>query len=255
MPKLIALILGLVQGLTEFFPISSSAHLKLVKMLMHATEIPVMFDLVCHLGSLGALIWFFRTDIKQLVVFDRKRLSYFFIALLPLIPCYFLLNPVRKFASQPEFLGLFLMLTGGILILGGRVRIKHKRKRSLLRDVLLIGTMQSAALIPGISRSASTISCAQILGWKSKDAVRFSFLLAIPTIIGGNFIEARHLWKKGQITQFLNLECLIGFAAAFFVGLLVIRFAINWLEKGKLKLFAWYCLLIGFGANVYMFLK
>ena len=253
MSQLIALILGLVQGLTEFFPISSSAHLKLAKMLMHASDIPVMFDLMCHLGSLGALVWFFRADIKRLIIFDRKGLSYFFIALLPLIPLYFLLGPARKFASQPELLGLFLMLTGGILLLGGRIRIQCKS--SLLRDVLLIGTMQSAALIPGISRSASTISCAQVLGWEPKDAVRFSFLLAIPTILGGNLIEARSLWKQGQIGEVFNLECFIGFATAFFVGMLVIRFAIKWLEQGKLKLFAWYCLLVGLIANIYMYVR
>ena len=143
------------------------------------------------------------------------------------------------------------MITGGILLLGQKIRFK-KRKKSLLRDVLLIGAMQSAALIPGISRSASTISCAQALGWKPKEAVRFSFMLAIPTIIGGNMMEIKSLWHSGKMTTLLNAHCLLGFGAALFAGMLIVRFAITWLEKGNLKVFAWYCLALGLVANYYL---
>lgn len=250
---LVALFLGLLQGLTEFFPISSSAHLKLAKMLFAVKEVPPIFDLACHLGSLGALLWFFKDELFRLVKKDRSKLVYLCAALVPLVPSYFLLGKFREFASKPEFLGLFMMATAGILVMGQKIRIK--KRGSFLRDVLLIGTMQSTALVPGISRSASTISTAQILGWKPKDAVRFSFLLAIPTIMGGNFLEVSKLWKKGQMTQLANFPCLVGFLTALFVGLFVIRFAIKWLEKGKLKSFAWYCMSMGLFTNAYLFLK
>lgn len=252
MSHFVALLLGLVQGLTEFFPVSSSAHLKLTKMVFGVSEIPVIFDLACHLGSLVALVWFFKEEIQRLMLKDRKSLFYLFIALIPLVPSYFLLAPLRKIASQPEFLGICLMITGGILLLGQKIRIKRKGRP--MRDALLIGTMQSAALIPGISRSASTISCAKALGWTPKESVRFSFLLAIPTIIGGNFVEALRLWEKKEVIQLINLDCLLGFAAALIGGIVIIRFAIKWLEKGNLKLFAWYCILLGVLANLYIWL-
>lgn len=249
MSHLLALLLGVVQGLTEFFPVSSSAHLKLTKMVFGIDEMPVIFDLACHLGSLVALVWFFKRDIVRLFVEDRKGMLYLFLALIPLVPSYFLLAPLRKMASAPQYLGVCLMITGAILLLGQRVRIKSQGRP--VRDALLIGTMQSMALIPGISRSASTISCASALGWTPKDAVRFSFLLAIPTIVGGNLVETLRLWKN-QETIRLNVDCLLGFAAAFLAGIVVIRYAIKWLEKGNLKHFAWYCILLGILANLFL---
>jgi len=249
MSYLHALILGLVQGVTEFFPISSSAHLKLMKTALNIGEVPVIFDLACHLGSIIALVWFFKREILNLFVKDRKGLLYLFLALVPLVPSYFFLAPLRKIASDPHYTGYCMMVTGCFLLLGQKIRIKAKGGK--LRDALLIGTMQSAALIPGISRSASTISCARVLGWSPKEAVRFSFLLAIPTIVGGNFIETLQLWKKKEIL-YLNSECLIGFAAAFLAGIVLIRFAIGWLEKGNLKHFAWYCILLGILAKLFV---
>jgi len=179
-----AIILGIIQGLTEFFPISSSAHLQLAKTALGISENLVFFDLACHLGTLAALSWFLKKDIRALFSTERSKIRLYFLALLPLIPAYFLLGPLRDFASKPHFLGIFLIGTALILFLGQRLRLS-RIKNNILRAVLIIGAMQSTALFPGISRSASTISCAQILGWNPKNAVRFSFLLSIPTILGG----------------------------------------------------------------------
>ncbi|MDN3506798.1 MAG: undecaprenyl-diphosphate phosphatase [Simkaniaceae bacterium] len=253
MNSLVALLLGLMQGLTEFFPVSSSAHLKLMKMVFGINKVPVIFDLACHLGSLGALVWFFKGEVIRIFRRDRKKLVYLFAALVPLVPSYFFLGPLRELVSKPEFLGLFMMGSGGILFAGQKIRFK--KVGGPLRDALLIGAMQSTALVPGISRSASTISAAQVLGWKPKEAVRFSFLLAIPTIMGGNLLEVAKLWKKGKIASLVNWHCFLGFAVSLFVGLLVIRFAIKWLERGKLKGFAWYCIAAGLLVNVYLYLK
>ena len=189
-----AFIFGLLQGLTEFLPVSSSAHIKLAKLFFNieSSESSVLFDLICHVGTLIALLFFLREEIGRIFRTDRRKLLLLFLATLPLVPCYFLLKPVRDFASHPQFLGLCLMLTAAILFFGQKWRPARKQTSNLKRevsDVLWIGAMQSAALIPGISRSASTISCAQVLGWEAKDAVRFSFLLSIPTIIGGNCVE------------------------------------------------------------------
>lgn len=253
MSPLIALLLGCVQGLTEFFPVSSSTHLKLVKMFCCTGHVPVIFDLACHLGSLGALIWFFRSDIHNILFKNQRKVLVFFVALLPLIPGYFILGPLRVVAAKTELIGLFLMATSGILFAGQKIRFKFKENQ--WRDPLLIGAMQSAALIPGISRSASTIACAQMLGWTPKEAVRFSFLLAIPTIIGGNLLELKKLASHKELSTILNPECFIAFMSAFIVGTFVIRFAINWLEKGNFNPFAWYCLLLGSATSLYLFLK
>lgn len=248
-----AFLFGLLQGLTEFLPISSSAHVKLAKLFFHveASESQVLFDLICHLGTLLALLYFLREEILHILRSDRKKLGLLFLATLPLVPCYFLLKPVRDFASEPQFLGVCLLFTAGILFLGQRWRIQRKATPSKVRDVLLIGAMQSAALIPGISRSASTISCAQVLGWEPKEAVRFSFLLSIPTIVGGNCLELLKIYVSEKPTVALTFPiCVAGFIASFAFGLLVIRFALAYLEKGNLKPFATYCFFFGIAVIV-----
>ncbi len=246
-----ALIMGILQGLTEFLPVSSSAHLKLSKLLLGIQEGEnlVIFDLVCHLGTLLALLIFLRQDIINLFRSERKKLWMIMVATVPLFPFYFLLKPLRDWASHSTFLGFFLMLTGVILFAGSRLRLKRPENLSTKRNIydsLWIGTMQAAALIPGISRSASTISCAQVLGWNAREAVRFSFLLSIPTILGGNSLELLKLCLAPSTEFTLPLSaCLIGFLGACSVGFLVIRYAVRILEKGDLRPFAWYCLILG----------
>lgn len=251
-------IFGLLQGITEFLPVSSSAHLKLFKLLLgiEQSESQVIFDLVCHLGTLVAVLFFFRKDILHLFTSDRKQLSFLFLATLPLIPCYLLLKPLRDLASAPEYLGICLMITSLILFLGSRWKIPRREDLSTKRkvkDVLMIGAMQSAALIPGISRSASTISCAQILGWSPSQAVRFSFLLSIPTIIGGNCLEALKVFLAHEGAMEISFSaCVAAFIASCSLGLIMVRFALSFLEKGNLKPFAWYCLALGIITTVFL---
>ncbi len=246
-----AFILGFLQGLTEFFPVSSSAHVKLAKLWLglEGSESQVIFDLVCHLGTLVAVLYFLKNEVIAMLRTERRKLFMLFLATLPLIPCYFVLGPLRHFASETRYLGLCLMLTSGILFLGQRWRLKRKpapSKRREIGDVLWIGTLQSAALIPGVSRSASTISCASVLGWSAPQAVRFSFLLSIPTIIGGNCLELLKIAvSQESVVHFSPAACMIGFIVSCSVGLLVIRYAMAILEKGRFQPFAWYCLVLG----------
>ena len=244
-----SLILGLLQGITEFFPVSSSAHLKLAKFFFEVkeSESQVMFDLVCHFGTLLALLWFLRKDIFS-IFSDKNKLALFFVALVPLVPCYFLLKPLREYLSQIRFLGFSLMATSLILFLGSKIRIKQTPSPKM--DALWIGAMQSAALIPGISRSASTISAARALGWTAQEAVRFSFLLSIPTIIGGNCLELLKISMSSQLSLSFS-SCLIGFLSSLGIGMAVVQFAIPLLEKGILKPFAWYCLFLGIFVTMY----
>ena len=253
-----AFIFGLVQGLTEFFPVSSSAHMKLAKLLLHVerSDSHVLFDLLCHLGTLIALLHFLRKEIIHIFFHNRKKMLLLIVAMLPLIPAYFLLKPLREFASQPQYLGLCLVLTALILFSGQKLRLQKipctSTKRQV-KDVLWIGMMQSTALIPGISRSASTISCAKVLGWNAKEAVRFSFLLSIPTIIGGNCLELLKIYLSHEHPGSVSMPaCAVGFFTSLIFGLIVVRFALAILEKGNLKPFAWYCLAFGIIAGVYL---
>lgn len=258
MSVLQSLLIGLVQGLTEFFPVSSSAHLKLAKILLGISESGgnVIFDLACHLGTLLAVLYFLRLEIKEILLKDRRKLALLILGTLPLIPFYFLLKPLRDWASNPHYLGMFLILTAGILFIGQRVRLKSERAASFkghIKDALWIGTMQSVALIPGISRSASTISCAHILGWEAKDAVRFSFLLSIPTVIGGNCLELLKMaLSKSTPVAFSTSSCIIGFLASATMGFFMVGYAVRFLEKGNLKPFAWYCLGLGILTTIYL---
>ncbi len=253
-----AVILGLLQGVTEFFPISSSAHLTMARLFLGIEngEAQVLFDLSCHLGTLVAVLVFLKEEIVGLFRSERKKLALLFIALFPLIPCYFLLKPLRDFVSRPEYLGLCLMATSGILFLGHKYRLRRENNDSMKRqisDVLWIGAMQSTALIPGISRSASTISAARILGWDARRAVRFSFLLSIPTIVGGNGLELLKTAASSPTCLTVPLYlCCAGVISSCAAGLFIIGRAIGFLESGRLKPFAWYCLIIG-GCATFIF--
>ena len=256
MSSLVALILGILQGLTEFFPVSSSAHLKLAKLLLHqgGDEQHVFFDLFCHFGTLLALIVFLRSLIVRLFTFEREKLFILCLSILPLFPAYFLMKPLRDYFSQTHFLGYFLMGTGLLLFAADRLRLKQEGAEGWgSKDALWIGAMQSVALIPGISRSASTITCAKVLGWKASEAVQFSFLLAIPTVIGGNILEILKILHHTKVPIDISFSsCLIGFLSSLAVGAGMVRLALRRLSSGQLKPFGWYCILLGGVATLYL---
>lgn len=245
-----ALILGVVQGLTEFFPISSSAHLRLTKWLLAIPdgEHLLYFDLMCHAGTLIALLSFLRKDIFNILC-DRKKIGLFILALLPLFPAYFLLKNVRVSLSQPAYLGFFLLVTSFFLFLASFYKNEAQQKK---RHVICIGLAQAMALIPGISRSGATMSCARLLGWKWKEAARFSFLLAIPAVLGGEILETMKLIRgQSESLGIVSLPCyFVGFCASLAVGLFSVRFAFKLYEKGIIRPFAWYCLATGLMAWV-----
>jgi undecaprenyl-diphosphatase len=141
MPLITAFFLGLIQGLTEFFPISSSAHLEIAKKLLGIGNTPLLFDLACHLGTLTTLLCFFKAEIMTILRSDKKKGLYLALALIPLLPSYFLLSYLRSYLGSPQCLGLLLMTTGGIIFTGQRIQVK--KRGGMLRDIFLIGTIQS----------------------------------------------------------------------------------------------------------------
>lgn len=236
-----ALVLGIVQGCTEFFPISSSAHLKIIKawMQVHAGEETVFFDLACHLGTMVALLIYFRRDLLELISQPKEWVPYF-VALLPLIPAYFLLKPLRVWASQPHLLGACLLITAVILFVAQKLK-RGEGQTPSWKNALWIGAAQTVALIPGISRSAATITGGIWQGISVQKAVRFSFMLSIPAVAGGAFLEMFKLSNQQAAAWDM---CAIGFGVSALTGLAVIRMAIPLLEKGFFRPFAWYCLIV-----------
>jgi undecaprenyl-diphosphatase len=242
-----AIFLGIVQGLTEFLPISSSAHLKLAKHLLGISdgEHLLYFDLVCHSGTLLALILFLKKEILE-VLQNRSLWPLFALALLPLVPAYFLLKPLRIAASNPTYLGYFLMLSSLFLFLASKKKsVGASIERKKWRDVICIGMMQTTALLPGVSRSGSTIATARLLGWDWLQAARFSFLLSIPAILGGQVLETIKLLHQSSSLDGLPLSAACygaGFGASFALGLVGVRKVFSIYAQGNVRPFAWYCL-------------
>ncbi len=251
-----SLLLGIMQGLSEFFPISSSAHLKLLKIFFHLSENSDfhMLDLTCHMGTLITSIFYLRKEIIK-AFFSKKDLMHIFLAILPLIPIYLLTKNIRSYLSQDRFLGFFLLFTSLILFASSYIAKKQIQIRSTskIKDVLLIGCMQTLALIPGISRSASTITAANIRGWKLTDSIKFSYLLAIPTIIGGTIIETLKEIKSSSFTNEISISSyVIAFLSSLIVGFFAIRIIFSIKDAKKLKYFAYYLAVVGITTLIFI---
>jgi undecaprenyl-diphosphatase len=252
-----AIILGVIQGIAEFFPISSSAHLKILKSLLsiHLPENFVLFDLTCHLGTTFATILFLRKDLLDIFTKQRKTIFLIALAILPLFPMYFLGKNIREYLSNIHILGLFLIITSILLFITSALQDKPSSPvtKKSIKDFIFIGFMQSLALIPGFSRCGSTVSGACYRGWSIKQAISFSFILSIPTILGGNFLEIMKLFFKKN-TNFPNIPLhsyFLGFITSFIVGLLALRLIFSITINKKIRPFAWYCLTLGIFALIY----
>lgn len=256
-------ILGLVQGLTEFLPVSSSAHLVFVQHLMGFKEELVFYDVILHLGTLVGLFVYFAGDIAHLI----RDSIYGVSCLIRRKP----LDPISEVAPHSRWalgilvatiptglMGIFLkswfeamfgsLQTVGFALFGttlllGLTRYFQRNERGIDKarylDFFLIGAMQGAAITPGISRSGSTLAVALFLGFKREEAFRFSFLLAIPAILGAGLLEL----KDGMTTWQGGWPVLAaGFALSAVFGYLSLYFLACVTQKGKLHLFAFYTL-------------
>ncbi len=241
-----AIVLGLVQGLTEFIPVSSSAHLNITHYLLGQTSRQLPFDVFISIGTIIALAWYFFRDWKALLT-DPKQRWLLYMVLLSCIPAVLvaLLSPIRKledtsiYFTSPFYNGLYMILGGILLFVADKVGAK-KRPISNIKngDAILIGLSQALALIPGFSRSGSTISAGLLLGLKREDAARFSFLMSLPISIGAVVFEARHL-KPGHMGGGI-LEITLGTVAAALSGFWAISFLLRYLStRGMTPFFIW----------------
>ncbi|MGB9637627.1 MAG: undecaprenyl-diphosphate phosphatase [Microgenomates group bacterium] len=235
-----SLFLGAVQGLTEFLPVSSSAHLVILQKLIPSFSQPgVLFDTVLHLGTLFAVLFYFR---KELFAISFSYLKYIIIGTIPAVLVGFLFSDfLESLFSNIKLVGLALFLTAIFNFLSDKM--SDVRGSLNLKKSFLIGVFQALAITPGISRSGSTIFGGILTGVKKEDAAKFSFLLSVPAIIGALSLQ---VYKYGANLEANYSFYFFGFLSSFVFGFLSIKLVFRFLLSSRFKIFGYYCLILGF---------
>lgn len=273
-----AIIMGLIQGLTEFLPVSSSGHLVLTSSLykyftnkefVTGSSEEVVFDIVLHLGTLLAVILFFKDDIIKITKAffnacikrdfsdpEAKLAAFILLGTVFTVLVAFPLKIVSEsLINLPYIVGIFIFITGCILYLGEWAAEKKAAKTDKidLKTAIIIGLAQGIASIPGISRSGSTISTGIFLGLDRVACARYSFLLSLPIIVGASiFYPVLELDLK-EIMGYNFLAFAIGFIVSFVSGYFCIKYFLKFLGKHSMKIFAYYCWAAG--AFMFVFFK
>ena len=247
MTLLEAIILGIIQGLTEFLPISSSGHLVLGQNVLDIKLEGNDFEIVTHLGTLVSVLCIFWKEILSLIldITDKNNRKYIFYLILGTIPAVVIGFGAKSYISElfesVQLVSIALMVTGLILFFSKKV--KNNSLPIDAKKALLIGITQAIAIIPGISRSGITICTALALGISGKNAAKFSFLLAIPAISGAGLLLA--LDPQSNITFIPLTSLIMAFMSSFIVGYICLKWLLNLLESGKFYFFGYYCFMIG----------
>ncbi len=262
MDSLDAIVLGIVQGFTEFLPVSSSGHLELGKAILGDTSIPeesLLFTVVLHFATALSTLVVFRKDVwdilRGLFQFTWNEQTKFSLGIvISMIPAalvgFFLEEQLESFfGGNIAFVGAMLLVTALLLWLADRA--KNTEKKVSFSNAFVIGIAQAVAVLPGISRSGATISTSVLLGNDKSKAARFSFLMVVPLIFGK---IAKDIVSGDLSSETANLTTLgLGFAAAFICGLIACTWMIHLVRRSKLTWFAIYCLLVGITAIVVSF--
>ena len=257
-----AILLGLIQGVAEFLPISSSGHLAIAEHLLSSgsIEVPGFYDVLLHLGTLIAVFAAYWQDIVDMIrelidgVRDlahgstpnpvppaRRMILLIIVGTLPLFAVLPVHDLIEGLGDSLYFVAAALVVTGGLLFFSDRVRKGRKtEKNASLVDVLLVGVTQAIATCPGISRSGTTITAGCFVGFERKFAVHFSFLLSVPAILGANILSLKSA-LEGEIVWADVPVYLVGVAVAAGVGYLCIRLLRMIADKGRFGWFAYYC--------------
>ena len=249
-----SILLGVIQGLTEFLPVSSSGHLEIGKALLGDSSVPedsLIFTIVLHFATALSTIIVFRKDIfviiSQLIKFEWNEDTQFIVKIIisifpaGVLGLLFEEELESLFGNNTTFVGWMLLVTALLLILADRA--KETNKKVGFWDAFVIGVSQAVAVLPGISRSGATISTAVILGNDKSKAARFSFLMVIPLIFGKIIKDLISGELSYASANFASLSA--GFIAAFIAGLFACKLMIKIVKNSQLKYFAYYCFVIG----------
>lgn len=255
-----SIVLGVVQGLTEFLPVSSSGHLELAKVILGDTSVPeesLTFTVVLHFATALSTLVVFRQEVleifKGLFQFKWNEEAKFslkiIVSMIPAVIIGLLFEKELEafFGGQILLVGILLLVTALLLLLADKA--KSTNKKVSFSNALLIGISQAIAMLPGISRSGATISTSVLLGIDRTKAARFSFLMVVPLIFGkiGKDILSGDL--NFQSSEILPIS--VGFVAAFIAGLFACKWMISLVKKSKLSYFSLYCAIVGIAAISY----
>ncbi len=270
-----AIVLGMVQGVAEFLPISSSGHLSLLQHFFGMEEPDTLYNILLHFATLIAVcVVYWRDVVDMIVEFFRGIASLFsrqggrgnppegrrlvLLVILGTLPLFLILpfdDMVEGLGANPVFVSAMLLVTGCILFLSDRYGGGRKTVRTAtVRDVLLVGVAQGAATIPGLSRSGTTISAGMALGFDRNFAVRYSFLMSLPAVFGATLLKVVKVAKSGVLDTKLLPMYLTGMVVAGVVGYFSIRLVKLLADKGKFGRFAYYCWIVGVIALIFSFL-
>ena len=240
------MLLGIIQGLTEFLPISSSGHLVLGQHFLGVENSGILLEVVLHLGTLLSILWYYHPDISDLLHGISKRnsesLHYMFMVVVATIPAVvvgILFKPQLESLFLPKFVPYMLLITGCILF---TTKYASETQHSItLTIAILVGFAQVFAMLPGISRSGMTISLALFLGIQRADAAKFSFFMAIPVLMGAGILQL------GDVSEMplLVWPLFLGFLSAFTSGYIVIKWLINLISNQHFWKFSYYCIFVG----------
>jgi undecaprenyl-diphosphatase len=248
------LILGMIQGLTEFLPVSSSGHLVLAQRLLGFDPPGVLLEAILHWGTLAAILVVFRADVaailrsltKRGAIEDRKEIGLLVAGTVPIVVLGLLLRTtIDGIFGSAIVVGASFLATGSLLALTAFVRRRVERNRARFSDAVVVGLAQAASILPGLSRSGATIAVGRFAGMTPRGAARFSFLLAIPALFGAGLLN---LWEavragSGDVAW---LGLLVGLASAFVVGVAAIRVLLAVISGGRFWVFSVYCVAVGF---------
>lgn len=259
-----ALLAGILQGVAEFLPISSSGHLALFHTFFgdDAMGADLTFDILLHLATLFAVLIVYFKDISTLfpsflsllakLLNGRFHLSEYsasertvvclFFGTIPLAAAFFIKDTVERTSDYPKVIGILLMINAIMLLLGERYKGKGNISDMTRRDAFTVGIFQLMAVFPGISRSGSTITGGSFMGLLHSEAVKFSFLLSVPAVIGANITNISAVSKVSAENA---LPYLVGMAAAFLSGMAAIKLLLFISKRSNFRVFSYYCAFVG----------
>lgn len=267
-----AIFLGFVQGVAEFLPISSSGHLTLLQHFFSVEEVDNLYNILLHFATLIAVCIVYWKDIVDMVVEFFRGLAALFssrgaretrppvarrlvmMVILGTLPLFLVLpieDKVEELGGSPVFVAVMLLVTGCILFFSDRLATGTKTARTAtVKDALLVGVAQGFATIPGLSRSGTTISAGMLLGFDRKFAVRYSFLLSLPAVLGATLVKVIKAFGDEGVDVSLLPKYIAGMAVAGVVGYFSIQLVKLLADKGKFGRFAYYCWFAGAAALV-----
>lgn len=262
-----AIILGLVQGLSEFLPISSSGHLVLAAHILNFQEEGIAFEVFVHFGTLLSVFVAFRKEIKKMIIAPfaiwisksndselKEFLNWDFYIIIGTIPAViiglFFKDQIESIFSSVIIVLIMLSITAGIMISSRFLPVSDKPLTK--SNSFIIGIAQAFAILPGVSRSGSTIVTALAFGINRENAAKFSFILSIPAVLGATILKTRDLMAV-PLAQSEIIQLVIGAIAAFVSGYFAIIWLIDLVKKGKLEWFGYYCLILSIVGFIWYF--